>query len=249
MKKNILILGGTLDARQLAQALCDQFSDRAEIITSLAGRTQNPEAIAGTVRSGGFGGADGLADYLKNEAIDLLIDATHPFAQTISEHAARAAQTANVARLYLARPNWTLPEMADCVFVPDMAEAASLTARTARHAFLTIGQKELGAFADIPDVHFVVRMIEAPGKPLNLASYDLVLARPPFEKEVEIELMRKFDIDTMVTKASGGDATFGKIEAAAAVDARTILIRRPPPPDGNVAWGVDKAVEWVAERL
>lgn len=249
MKKNILILGGTLEARRLATALNDQYADRLTTLTSLAGVTRNPEPVAGDVRSGGFGGADGLAQFLKSEAIDLLIDATHPFAAQISQNAAQACESAHVARLYLARPNWTLPDRSDCVFVPDMSEAALLTARTARRAFLTIGRKELGAFSDIPDVHFVVRMIEAPAQPLNLVSYDLILGRPPFDLDAEVDLMRDYEIDTLVTKASGGDATFAKIEAAATVDARTILIRRPAPPDGDVVWGVDNAVGWVSDWI
>ncbi|MCK5167788.1 MAG: precorrin-6A/cobalt-precorrin-6A reductase, partial [Rhodospirillaceae bacterium] len=142
MKTKILILGGTTESRQLASALDERFGDNAQIISSLAGRTKNAAPIAGEVRVGGFGGEEGLASYLKSENINLVIDATHPFAEQISNNAAVAANKIGVPRVLLQRPSWQLPENCDALFVPDMAEAASIVARTARKVFLTIGVNE-----------------------------------------------------------------------------------------------------------
>ena len=249
MKTKMLILGGTAESRQLASALDKRFADGAHIISSLAGRTKNVPAIPGEVRVGGFGGKDGLSAYLKKENINLLIDATHPFAEQISNNAAYAANKTGVPRVLLQRPSWRLPENCDALFVPDMVEAASIVARTARKVFLTIGVNELAAFSHIPKVHFVVRMIEQPETEPPLDDFEIIYARPPFNINDEQKLMRQHDIDVLVTKASGGAATFAKIEAATNIGARIILIRRPPPPDGDIVSGIDDAVKWIEKSI
>ena len=245
MKTKILILGGTAESRQLASALDERFGDGVQIISSLAGRTKNVPAIAGEVRVGGFGGEEGLSAYLKKENINLIVDATHPFAEQISNNAAIAANKAGVPRVLLQRPSWQLPENCDALFVPDMIEAASIVARTARKVFLTIGVNELNAFAHIPKIHFVVRMIDAPETKPSLNDFEIIYGRPPFELADEEKLMRDHDIDALVTKASGGAATFAKIEAATNIGARIILIRRPPPPDGDLVANIDDAIKWI----
>ncbi len=246
--KKLLILGGTTEARELAHALEDRYAGTVDLTTSLAGATVSRAKLPGKVRIGGFGGAVGLGTYLKENAIDLLIDATHPFAEIITANAAQAAQVAQVPRLRLERAAWTMPDGLDSIFVPDMKEAAAIVARTSKRAFLTIGSKDLGAFAQIPNVHFLIRMIEAPKNPLVLEDHEVLVARPPFSVTDEAKLMRKHDIDTLVTKASGGDATFAKVEAAARVQARAILVRRPPPPEGAVGWSIAAALAWVLEN-
>ena len=249
MKTKILILGGTTESRQLASALDERFGDNAQIISSLAGRTKNAAPIAGEVRVGGFGGEEGLASYLKSENINLVIDATHPFAEQISNNAAVAANKIGVPRVLLQRPSWQLPENCDTLFVPDMIEAANIVARTARKVFLTIGVNELNAFADIPKVHFVVRMIDAPETEPGLNDFEIIYDRPPFELADEEKLMRDHDIDALVTKASGGAATFAKIKAATNIGARIILIRRPPPPDGDIVSNIDGAIKWIEKSI
>ncbi|MCK5546131.1 MAG: cobalt-precorrin-6A reductase [Rhodospirillaceae bacterium] len=249
MKTKILILGGTTESRQLASALDERFGDNAQIISSLAGRTKNIAPIAGEVRVGGFGGEEGLASYLKSENINLVIDATHPFAEQISNNAAVAANKIGVPRVLLQRPSWQLPENCDALFVPDMAEAANIVARTARKVFLTIGVNELSAFEGTPKVHFVVRMIEKLRIQPGLNDFEIIYARPPFELADEKKLMRDHDIDALVTKASGGAATFAKIEAATSIGARIILIRRPPPPDGDIVSNIDDAIKWIEKSI
>jgi len=242
----VLILGGTAEARALAEALAKN-QPGLDLITSLAGVTTQAPGVPGQVRVGGFGGVAGMVEYLKRENIDRVIDATHPFAATITEHAVQACLETGVAYLRLDRPQWEVPQDTDVVFVPDAAEAARLVARTSSSAFLTIGRKDLSAFQGLGKVKLLVRAIEPPHEDVKLDSVTYVLARPPFTLSEEVALMREHGIDTLVTKASGGTATRAKLDAAAQVGARIVLLRRPPPPDAERVLSVEEAVAWVSK--
>jgi precorrin-6A/cobalt-precorrin-6A reductase len=247
--KKILILGGTAEAAELARRAIAQFAGRAAIITSLAGRTKTPTALPGVVRVGGFGGAQGLADYLETEAIDLLVDATHPFAATISAHAAAACAQADVPRVALVRPPWRPRRDGRLSEVADLEEAAAALIGAAKRVFLTTGRQGLAAFARVPDVWFLVRLIEAPDAPPPLPHHRVVIMRPPFAIEAERALMREHRIDTVVAKNSGGAATAAKIEAALDEGIRVVLVRRPPPQAGDTAATVDQVMTWLGARL
>lgn len=240
----LLILGGTAEGRALGQAL-HTAETPLRVITSLAGVTDHAPDLAGEVRIGGFGGVEGLATYIMDNAVDALIDATHPFATRITEHAIQACRRTATPYLRLDRPEWPMPADTDVVFVPDAHEAARLVARTSSAALLTIGRKDLAAFEGVNKVKLVVRVIEQPGPELKLDSATYVIARPPFTVEGEVALMRVHGIDTVVTKASGGDATRAKLDAAAKVGARLVVLRRPPAPDTERVFNVEDALVWV----
>ena len=258
-KTKILVLGGTAEGIKITEAITNakNFGNKTEIIYSLAGRTKNIPNVSAKIRVGGFSSentnsVDGLTKFLTGEKIDLVIDATHPFAEQISINAMKAANNANIPALRIERQPWQMPEGADILYVPDMVEAAKVVARTARRVLLTVGTKELDSFTGIPKVHFVVRMIEKPDTPdamPQLDNFEIITGRPPFNLADEETLMRDMDIDVLLSKASGGDATFAKIQAAANVGLRIILIRRPPPPDGDAVWGVEPALKWLEEKI
>jgi len=243
----LLILGGTSEARTLAAQVTTTHPD-VTVITSLAGATRSAPKIPGQVRVGGFGGADGLADYLLGESIGAVIDATHPFATQITDHAVQACRNADVGYLRLDRPEWVVPSDTDVIFVPDAAQAARLVARSSSSAFLTIGRKDLAAFESLGKAKLLIRAIEAPDPALKFDNATFVTARPPFTLDDEIALMEAHQIDTLVTKASGGEATRAKLDAAAKIGARIILLRRPPPPDGERVFSVGEAVAWLDQR-
>lgn len=243
----VLILGGTAEARALAEALAEN-QPGLDLITSLAGATTQAKRVPGQVRVGGFGGVAGMVAYLRRENIDRVIDATHPFAATITDHAVQACLEAGVAYLRLDRPPWDVPQDTDVVFVPDALEAARLVARTSESAFLTIGRKDLSAFQGLGKVKLLVRAIEPPDEGVKLEAATYVLARPPFTLPQEVEIMREHGIDTLVTKASGGDATRAKLDAAAQVGARIVILRRPPPPDAERVMSVEEAVKWITRQ-
>jgi precorrin-6A/cobalt-precorrin-6A reductase len=246
--KRVLILGGTAEARELAAAITTRLAGRAEAVTSWAGRTGRTPDVAGEVRVGGFGGTQGLADYIAQERIAAVIDATHPFAELISAHAYDACVIAEVPRLGLVRKPWRLSPGGRWIEVESMAEAAAALARFSRRAFLTTGRQTLDAFSGIDKVWFLVRLIDPPAEPLAFANHEVTAGRPPFSYDHEIELMRRRRIDTLVTKASGGTLP-AKIAAAQELKLPIIMVVPPPPPPGARAESVDQALEWIERQL
>ncbi|WP_432127087.1 cobalt-precorrin-6A reductase [Streptomyces sp. bgisy082] len=223
---HVLILGGTTEARALAGLL----HPRVRVTSSLAGRVARPRLPEGEVRIGGFGGADGLAAWIGAHAVDAVIDATHPFAERISFHAARAAATAHVPLLALRRPGWVPEEGDDWRDVGSLAEAAAALDGLGDRVFLTTGRMGLAAFADRPE-WFLVRSVDAPEAPVP-ARAEILLDRGPFTLEGERELLRRHRIDVLVTKDSGGAATAPKLTAARESGVPVVVVRRPPVPEG-----------------
>ncbi len=224
----ILILGGTTEARQAAERLATVLE--LDVMLSLAGRTGNPVRQPVPVRVGGFGGADGLARHLAEQRIDLLIDATHPYAARISANAAEAAQQAGVAILALRRPGWEQREGDSWMFADDVAGAVRTLGSRPRRVFLSIGRQEVGIFAAAPQHFYLVRSVDPVDPPLAVPDARYILARGPFAEEAERALLAENRIDAVVSKDGGGAASYGKIAAARALGIEVIMIRRPELP-------------------
>lgn len=224
VRVRILLLGGTTEARALADRLDDH-----EVVSSLAGRVVRPELPAGEVRVGGFGGAEGLATWLRAERIEAVVDATHPFASTITANAYAAARQVGVPHLVLRRPGFPLRE--EYAVVPDVHGAAAMITPQS-HVFLTIGRQQVAAFVHV-DAWFLVRAIDPPT--VLPPRHVLVLERGPFTVADEVDLMRRHAVDTLVTKDSGGDATAAKLDAAEELGVRVVVVARPPLPEGALA--------------
>ena len=227
-----MILGGTGEARVLAGLLAREKGVKA--ITSLAGRTSAPEPPAGEWRSGGFGGAQGLAGYLASEAIDLVADATHPFAATMSRNAAKACRQAGIAYVRLERPAWRRARGERWQRVETVAQAAAAIPAGAR-ALVTIGRQDLAAFYSRTDTSILARMIEPPDDPPPPPHIDVLLARPPFGLDAELALFQEHGINVLVCKNSGGDATRAKLAAARSLRLPVIMIERPENPAAPTA--------------
>ncbi|MFI8193538.1 cobalt-precorrin-6A reductase [Streptomyces sp. NPDC085946] len=240
---HVLVLGGTTEARELAAALAARPGVR--VTTSLAGRVARPGAVDGELRTGGFGGADGLAAWLREQRVDALVDATHPFAERITANAARAAAAAGVPAVVLRRPGWRPGPRDRWHRVPSLEAAAAALPRLGRRVFLTTGRLGLAAFAHLTDLHFVVRSVEPPEAPVP-PDVRVILARGPFTVAGETALLREHRVDVLVTKDSGGGATAAKLTAARALGLPVVVVRRPPLPEG-VAAVAD--VPGVLERL
>ncbi len=245
--KSILILGGTGDARTLADTLVAAHPG-ARVITSLAGRTSSPRLPAGETRDGGFGGTDGLATYIKDENIDLLIDATHPYAAQISAQAGEAAKATGVLHLALVRAPWTTQPGDRWINVPDIAAAVREISRKSDACLITTGIKDLEAFSRIVTTKLFVRLIEQPPGQLPLANAEVVIGKPPYKLDEERALMQLLGIDLIVTKNAGGDGTRAKIDAARDLGIEVIMIDRPAMPDVETVEDVDAAMEWVAKK-
>jgi precorrin-6A/cobalt-precorrin-6A reductase len=245
--RRLLILGGTGEAAALARAALARFGEAMTVTTALAGRTRHPGPIAGEVRIGGFGGADGLAAYLVEHRVDRLIDATHPFAAAISRAARHAAARTGVPRLLLLRPAWRRHPLDRWIEVDDIAAAALLVGRVGNCAWLTIGAGPLAAFAAAAsDTRFVIRLIDPPRERLPLRNHEIVLGRGPFSVAAERQLLLRHRIDVLVCKASGGAATEAKLIAARERGLPVIMVRRPPREPGPAADTVEAALDWLA---
>jgi precorrin-6A/cobalt-precorrin-6A reductase len=244
--KKLLILGGTAEAMALASLAVK--IDGLQVISSLAGRTQHPLELPGMSRIGGFGGEQGLIDYLRSNQIDLVIDATHPFAQQISWNGARAAVACDLPWLRLDRPAWQ-PQPGDCwLSVANHKEAAALLPKLARRIFLTIGRQELGNYAHLQDLWFLMRSIDPPVN-VSMPPGEVILAKGPFCVADEKELLIQHRIEAIVSKNSGGNATYAKIAAARELGLPVIMIERPLEPDGDRVNSLAKATEWLQELV
>ncbi|MEW2636010.1 cobalt-precorrin-6A reductase [Streptomyces sp. NPDC048389] len=241
---HVLVLGGTTEARRLAETL--HATRGVRVTSSLAGRVATPRMPPGEVRVGGFGGAGGLARWLSEHEVGAVIDATHPFAGTISFNAARAAADAHVPLLALRRPGWAPADGDDWHPVGSLEEAAEAARALGSRVFLTTGRMGLASFAHIGDVWFLVRSVDAPDGPCP-PRMDVLLDRGPFTLDGERELLRRHRVDVLVTKDSGGAATAPKLTAAREAGVPVVVVRRPPVPDGvPVVAGPEEAAAWLA---
>lgn len=228
MQHSILILGGTTEARLLAEVLAGL--PRFATTLSLAGRTRAPIAMPVPVRTGGFGGAQGLAAYLSDNRIDLLIDATHPYAARISANAAEASRLSGISLIALRRDGWTEQAGDRWTHVASVENAVTALGQSPRHAFLALGRQELLPFEQAPQHAYAVRSVDPVEPPLSVPSARYITARGPFREADERTLLTDNGIDAIVSKNSGGTASYGKIAAARALGIEVIMIRRPELP-------------------
>lgn len=235
----VLLLGGTAEARALAARL----HGRVDVISSLAGRVPDPALPVGPVRIGGFGGVEGLRKWLRDRHIDAVVDATHPFAATITAHAAAVCGELELPYLVLARPAW---DPGDAIVVASDAHAADVVAgQRFSRIFLTTGRSGVAAFA-ASDAWFLIRAVTAPDSGMLPRHHQLLLSRGPYDYDGEYSLLQEHRIDALVTKNSGGDMTRAKLDAAAALEVPVVMVDRPPLPAGVMTVGtVDEAATWV----
>lgn len=242
MTGRVLLLGGTGEARRLASVLVDR---RVDVVSSLAGRVADPLLPPGEVRLGGFGGVAGLSVWLRAHSVAAVVDATHPFADGMTAHAAAAADLTGVPLLRLQRPGWTAGPGDDWRWVGSLAEAATAVAGF-DSVFLTTGRQGLAAFAGVT-ARCLVRSVDPPTPPLP-ERITVVLARGPFGVDEELALMREHAIEVVVTKDSGGSMTAAKLTAARELGLRVVLLRRPPlPPGVPTVATVEDALAWLLD--
>jgi precorrin-6A/cobalt-precorrin-6A reductase len=245
--RRILILGGTAEARQLGERLA-ALTDFA-VTMSLAGRTASPLAQSVPVRVGGFGGAEGLAEYLAAERIDVLVDATHPYAAKIAASAVRAAALTRTALVALRRPPWIAGAGDRWIEVADIHQAVRALGAAPRGVFLAMGRKEIAPFTQAPQHRYLVRSVDPVDPPLSVPHASYVTARGPFREEDDRRLLQAHGIDVVVAKNSGGNASYSKIAAARMLGLEVIMLKRPDlPPVPSVAT-VDAAIAWLAHAL
>ncbi len=236
----IVILGGTAEARQLASML---VADGVDVVSSLAGRVRRPNLPPGRVRIGGFGGVDGLAEYLQLQPAAALVDATHPFAATISENAVQAASRTGTPLIRLERPGWTdHPRASSWIWVRDAA-AARAVADSARRPFLTTGRQSLTEFGPWADRDVLVRLVDPPAKPLP-ERWTVIMSRGPYSYSDERQILSEYAIDVLLSKDSGGAHTVAKLDAAGDLGIPVVIIARPDHPPVRVLSTVAEVAAW-----
>ncbi len=239
----VLVLGGTGEARSLAALL---VREGRSVVSSLAGRVSAPALPAGEVRTGGFGGVDGLVSYLAADGIGAVVDATHPFAANITAHAAQAATASGVPLLRLQRSGWVAHELAPTFHWVDSMGAAKVAAERHRRPFLTTGRQQLGEFAAWHDRYVLARVVDPPDWEVPTA-WEVLQSRGPFTYAAERDLMESRRVDVLLTKDSGGPLTEAKLRAASDLDVDVVVVRRPALPEGlPVVDTVGAAHEWLA---
>ncbi|GAB2749328.1 cobalt-precorrin-6A reductase [Salinifilum aidingensis] len=243
----VLLLGGTGEAKQLAHLLDEH--DSFHVVSSMAGRVRDPQLPAGEVRIGGFHGAEGLAGWLRDNAIDAVVDATHPFAAKMSASAAQATRETGVAAVVLRRPGWRQRRGDVWHRTPTLDGAAQLLRGLGRRVLLTTGRRSIGAFAGLDAHHFVLRCVDPPEPPVP-AHLEVVLDRGPYTVEQEHSLLRSHRVDVLVTKDSGGSMTSAKLTACRELGVPVVLVQRPPVPSGLAsAETPEAALEWLRARF
>jgi precorrin-6A/cobalt-precorrin-6A reductase len=242
----ILILGGTTEARLLGERLAARGFD---VTLSLAGRTASPVPHAVPVRVGGFGGAGGLAGYLRSERVEALVDATHPYANIISENAARAARETGIAFTALRRPPWTPVAGDRWMDVADTVAAVTAIGEEPRNVFVALGRNEIEPFSDAPQHRYLFRSVDPIDPPLPLPHAAYVTARGPFSEANDRALLVQHAIEVVIAKNSGGNAAYGKVAAARALGITVIMVRRPSAPNTPTVASIDEAVSWLDHAL
>lgn len=237
----VLVLGGTTEGREVAAELVVLG---VRVVSSLAGRVSKPRMPEGEVRIGGFGGVDGLAEWLRAEHAAGIIDATHPFAERISASAVAAAEQVGVPHLRLERPGWKRGPGDDWRWADSVEHAAAIVSRLGERIFLTTGRQGLAAFAGLTEQWFLIRCVDMPAPPMPPHAV-VLLDRGPYTIDGELTLMRRNRIEALVTKDSGGSMTTAKLTAARHLGRPVVVVRRPPRPDVRTVTTPAEAVRWA----
>jgi precorrin-6A/cobalt-precorrin-6A reductase len=242
---NVLLLGGTTEASALAGLLAKRGVPAA---LSYAGRTETPRSQPIAVRIGGFGGVAGLVDYLRAYRVTHLIDATHPFAATMSAHAVAAAREAGVPLLALTRPPWEPAAGDRWTRVGDIAEAVAKLAGAPRRVMLALGRMHVETFAAQPQHHYLLRFVDTPHEPPALPHHSLVVDRGPFTAERDERLMHDHAIDLVVCKNAGGSGAQAKLVAARRLGLEVLMIDRPPVPPRPEVHDPQEVLAWLGHE-
>jgi len=246
--RNILVLGGTLEASALVQALAERRQHGDRVVLSYAGRVALPKAQPVPVRVGGFGGTAGLLRHLHDEAVTHVVDATHPFAAQMSAHAVTACAQAGVPLLALTRPAWRPVPGDRWQAVADLPAAAAALVGPPSRVMLALGRLHLAAFAMQPQHHYLLRLVDAPDAlqaPPPFPHHTVVVARGPFDLAGDTALLRAHQIDIVVCKNAGGTGAVAKLQAARALGLPVVMVTRPPLPARDEVASLAEVLRWL----
>lgn len=245
MSANLLVLGGTTEASTFARALAGRD---IQATFSYAGRVESPRPQPIPYRVGGFGGVDGLANYLCDHNISHVIDATHPFAAQMSWNAFHACAQAGVPLVALTRPPWRAQAGDSWQHVPDIQGAVAALNGPAKRIMLALGRLHMDEFATRPQHHYVLRLVDAPKAPPSLPDHTVIVARGPFTVEGDTRLFSEQAIDLVVCKNAGGAGAEAKLHAARALGLPVVMIDRPDLPERDMVATVEDVFDWLGRH-
>lgn len=246
MSQRLLLLAGTAEARSVAEGLAGR--PEIDAIASFAGTTKAPKPLPIPTRIGGFGGDDGFRAYLASERITAVLDATHPYAARISARSARICAERGLPHARLLRPEWRPEAGDDWIHARDEADVARHLPAGAR-VFLATGPEKLAAYEGLAPFHILCRRVDPAPGPFPLPHGEWILGRPPFREEEERALFRRFRVDVLVTKNSGGASGRAKLRAARTLGLPVIMVARPEPPKGLILESPEAALDWVRQQI
>ena len=255
-RKKLLVLAGTAEARRL----CDEFSrlPQLEILASLAGRTTRPSKYLVPTRIGGFGGPKGLAEFVRSERFDAIIDATHPFAVQISCNAIAAASQFGIPIVRLDRPEWVPGNLDNWAFFDELSQAVEMIPGGSRVLAAIGGQSiENPLTADAlryrADVTFLVRAFESPSRSSVPANCIVLTERPSPNLEHELRLLRREKITCLLCRNSGSEAGRHKLDAAAQCNLPVYMLSKPMQPElprsGVSFTNIGELKKWIYDRI
>ena len=237
----VLLLAGTGEAKRIAWALSDTGID---VIASLAGATRSPEPLPVETRIGGFGGEGGFRAYLASEKVSAVLDATHPFAEQITNRTARVCAELNLPYAQLIRPAWAA-ETGDKWTAIDAPQDAAAHIRSKAVVFLATGRQTLAEYANLEGRRVLCRLIDPPTTPFPFEGGEFVIGRPPFSPRSEAQLFQALGVTHLVVKNAGGDGGRAKLDAARALKIPVLMLNRPAMPVATPLSNVQEAVAWV----
>lgn len=237
----LLLLAGTGEAREIAEQLA---AENIPAMASLAGATRDPNGLAIPSRSGGFGGAEAFEAFLLDNGITAILDATHPFANQITNRTASIAARTGLAYLQLLRPPW-IPGPGDKWISIDREQDATTHIPDGSTVFLATGRKTLADFENLSGCRVICRRIDPPQHPFPFANGEYLLGRPPFSVADEVELFARIGVDWLVVKNAGGIASATKLTAARKLGIPVVMIERPEQTASKSVETVEQAMNWV----
>lgn len=241
----ILLLAGTSEARQLAEVLASQPG--FDVTASLSGATRSPRDLPVATRVGGFGGREGQIEYLRKNEIEVLVDATHPFANRISQRSWEICADLGLPFLQILRRPWQAASGDRWTMVENGDQAADHIADGSR-VFLATGRQTLSEFAGLAKCYLICRQIDPPEQVFPFPNGEYLIGRPPFSVQDEYRLFQDLKVDWLVVKNAGGAASRTKLDAARRLAMPVLMLDRPPPPDGPRVQTAQQALVWIKDQ-